>query len=122
MKGIIVLFTCIVVFGIFTNSSAALVELNNSTGHAVFDDTTNQYWIWDLNMFENQSYTTQILNISNLNTPGNEYFGFQDWHMATYTEMGALWQNEARSITSSFNPNYVFSNLKEYRGRYEDLA
>jgi len=100
-------------------TQAALINMNNGTDFVVYDDVNDQYWISDLSMFVEQTYSEQLDSISDLNTLSGEYFGLSDWHMATNQEMTDLWDYSAVELRDAFVPIYFNANYQVYEGRYE---
>lgn len=76
---------CAMAIGMVLPAHALLIDLSDSSGHVIYDDVNNNYWIWDLSMFTNTTYNDQVLNISNL-----DYFGTDNWEMANRDQMEAL--------------------------------
>ena len=66
------------------------------------DTNTGNYWYWDLDVFGGMTYAAQMSTIAGLGTYGNIDGG---WHMATGTEMQALWDAyDAPALGAAFNP------------------
>ncbi|MBU1196563.1 MAG: PEP-CTERM sorting domain-containing protein [Proteobacteria bacterium] len=88
------------ILGIVASAEAALT-LTDSTNGIVFDDNTGQYWINNLNMFTNQSYSDQLSSIDDFN--GNVYGGFNTWHVADIGEITSLFGNTWQYIDEVVN-------------------
>jgi len=90
-------------------------------GNTVYDDVSKQYWVRDLSMFNYQTYQQQLSTISSLNTGGG-YSGLSNWHMATGSELGGLYNNNGNPLFnnfSKFNPVFQNSFSIYWSGRYD---
>ena len=114
-------FLCVAVVLLLTNTvTAGLMVQEYVSGQKVtLDTTTGNYWYWNLADFINKTYAEQITAIAGLGTYGNIAGG---WHMATKSEMQALWANGAAEVTGSFNPNYISTISTNFKGRYEEAV
>jgi hypothetical protein len=121
---ILLLCALIVLIGSPTETNATLSTMTNASGDTVvWDDTANQYWYYDLSYFTMQTYASQLTNIDNLNAPTDAYFGFVDWHMASYEEMSDLWGYEINEITQTFLPSKEVANAEKWwEGRYDRIV
>jgi len=81
--------------------SANLTVCEYVTGEKVtYDDATGNYWYWNLNDFVNRNYSAQISAIAAISpTYGNIAGG---WHMASLSEMTALWTYSETNIKAAF--------------------
>jgi hypothetical protein len=106
MKKAMICLTVFFCFVITTNfSHAALIDINNASGHVIYDDVAKRYWIWDLHAFVEQTFNEQQATISASYVSTN-YFGNNTWHMATLAETKSLFSYPASNI-ELFNPTYV---------------
>jgi hypothetical protein len=105
--------------GMGSVAQALLMDQVDSNGdHVVFDDQTEQYWIWDLSTFGQQDYAGQMENIEAL-----DYYGITAWRMATLADIQGLSANGAENISNAFGeslptPSYYDSKLI---GRYNEV-
>ncbi len=118
----------VVVCGITSVSQATLTVLTEGDEKVVCDSNTGKYWYWDLSVFKSMTYEEQINGIESLNS-GSGYFGIDDWHLATRTEMDPFWSAydlPSTEIEDSFNPSYDPTDdggVQIYwRGRYEEVG
>lgn len=87
-------------------------------GDVLRDTNTGLVWYRDLKYFAGFDYATQISLIADLNQ-GDGYFNVKNWHLASTSEMDALWSAylpEEMHFESSFPMNNVLVCL----GRYEN--
>jgi hypothetical protein len=100
-------------------AQALLMDQIDSNGdHVVFDNQAEQYWIWDLSTFRQQTYAEQMDNIEVL-----DYYGITEWRMATLADIQGLSANGAENISDAFGesvptPSYYDSKLI---GRYDEV-
>jgi hypothetical protein len=92
---------------------ATLLILNSNS--VVYDTATTQYWIADLNSFINLSYSGQIDKINN-NYNNPSFFGINNWHLATLTDMIGLRNNPVADLSVAFAPP------SPWAGRYDEMA
>jgi hypothetical protein len=124
-KFLVFLGALIVLIGSPYGANAALVSMTNASGDmVVWDDTADQYWYGDLSDFTLQTYSSQLTNIDNLNDPSDPYFGFGDWHMASYEEMLDLWEYDQYDIYPEFLPSieYPIEDEAYWKGRYDSTG
>jgi len=116
-------FFCVVAVLLLTGTvSADLMVYEYVPGEKVILDTmTSNYWYRNLDDFRNMTYDEQMTSIAGLGTYGNIAGG---WHMATYTEMQALWTNSATAIVGAFSPVLPLFDFpyELYYGRYDEEA
>ena len=102
-----------------TTSHASLTTLADPTGDKVaYDDATGNYWYWDLSAMTGQTYAQNQVFISGFNVTGSEYYGLENWHMATLDEMNGLWTYNTNDLKSNFNQS---SNTPGWYGRFDEL-
>jgi hypothetical protein len=108
------------VLGTVGSAQAALIDMSTSSGHVIFDNVANKYWVWDVNAFTNQTYAQQVATIQN-NYATPQYFGLSDWRMATRTEMNALWAYGLGDL-GKFNFTLPYSSDNHFWfGRYDEV-
>ncbi|MFH2066757.1 MAG: VPLPA-CTERM sorting domain-containing protein [Pseudomonadota bacterium] len=108
-KLFIFLWAMLLVMEISVNSQAALIDLQNSSGHVVYDDQSGKYWMWDLSAYTNMTYDEQISAISNMNAPGDLYYGLDAWHIADGADL-AIFSNYPAEAFEIFNPTWIDGN------------
>lgn len=114
-----IMMLAIGMIGMGSVAQALLIGRVDSDGdHVVFDDQTEQYWIWDLSTFRQQTYAEQMDNIGVL-----DYYGITEWRMATLEDIQGLSANGAENISAAFGesvptPSYYDSKLI---GRYDEV-
>ncbi|WP_298273264.1 PEP-CTERM sorting domain-containing protein [Geobacter sp.] len=100
---------------------AILIDINNSSGHVIYDDVNNQYWAWDLTAFSNQTYQQQLATIQT-DYDDSAYFGITNWHLASFAEMVGLLAGPNQAYLNLFNPTKQQDTpVPVWSGRY-DLA
>jgi hypothetical protein len=87
------------------SAHATLSEINNASGHVVYDDVSQKYWVWDLRAFSSQTNTEQLAKIAT-DYAGANYFGNSSWHLATFAETATLFSYAASDI-EIFNSTYT---------------
>jgi len=87
-------------------SYASLNDMSDATGHVVYDDVKDQYWIWDLSFFSGPLFYSEKLDIIQ-GLCDNAYYGLNSWHLATTQEINLLWTYDYLTIADSFNPSYT---------------
>ena len=114
----ILLFLVVAVLLLTGTASANLTVYEYVTGEKVTLDTaTGNYWYWNLVDFVNMTYFEQISAIDELGTYGHIAGG---WHMASLSEMQALWTYSGLTIKSSFHPPGLAAEWAKYdHGRYD---
>ena len=111
--GFSLLFLCLI---LGQSADASLTLMTNADGQSVvYNDVSDTYWYPYLNQMPLLTYSQQLTFISNLNTPGNEYYGLNNWHMATNAEF----QNEF-SFTVMSNLNQIYETFRPTR--IEEIA
>ena len=120
MKRIMLFFLCavIIVIGTAFDSNATLSVVTDTSGdRAIWDDITGQYWYADLGDFTGQSYGGQMSGCAFLRM--TEYFGFNDWHMASYDEMVQLWNNPDYEIILFESTGTNSAGMQFWSGRFD---
>jgi hypothetical protein len=85
--------------------------------NVVYDDNAVQYWIQDLGMFAIETYTSQLDTIDDINNNVNyQSASWGTWHLASLSEMTALWLNSYDDLIAAFDPSDA--DLGEITGRY----
>lgn len=98
-------------------AQALLIDRVDSDGdHVVFDDQTEQYWIWDLSTFRYQTYAEQMDNIGAL-----DYYGITEWRMATLADIQGLSVNSVGDIFDTFGQTVGSGSNRELKGRYDEV-
>lgn len=101
-------------------AQCGLTVLEMVAGQKVTLDTnTGNYWYYGLTRFDDKTYNEQINEISGLGTYGNIAGG---WHLATFSEMTALWSYSGDTIGSNFEPagyGAPSPNAEIWAGRFE---
>lgn len=105
--------------GSFGLASATLIDLGN--GVIQNDD---QFWIKDLSLFSNQTYSEVLSTIDSLNEDNNdENSSWGEWRLASYDEMALLLNNSIDDLSGIFDPSYSdgnsFGTIIAWLGRYE---
>jgi hypothetical protein len=102
----IYLFSLGVVLLTIGPARADLIVEEHVPGQKVTLDTaTGNYWYWNLEDFTDKDYDEQITAIEDLGTYGNVAGG---WHMATESEIHALFSNDPQEVAGSFNYTHIF--------------
>lgn len=110
----------LLIIGLVFSSTGAHAALFNLPGDALaLDSNTGQSWIRDLSTFGSGAYDEQQFAINVLNQVS--YSGLSDWHMATLTDMQALWSYSAEQIELAFFPNWNPPKQNNWTGRYDSL-
>lgn len=118
------LLLCLGMVGVDT-SHAALMDIG---GGVIHDDTNDLYWIQDMSMFHNLSYADQITGISALNDVSSSFLNsdWNDFHLASFDEISALWTYDTSVLANAFDPSYMYSwaagSSDLYQGRYERVV
>ncbi len=103
-----------------TTVQAALTIQEYVPGEKVVLDTvTGHHWYWNLPDFADMTYAQQKTAIAGLGQYGGLLGG---WHMATRTEMDAIWTYTATELIDSFKDASTGANLEVYEGRYDEEA
>lgn len=98
----ITLFSVAAVLLLTGTASADLTVYEYVPGSGEFvveDGNTGKYWYWNLADFVNMTYGEQISAIDLLGTYG---YIAGSWHLASLSEMEALWTNSATNIMDAF--------------------
>ena len=82
----------------------------------VYDDVAGLYWDPNLPRFVNMTYDQQMDAIAGMGTYGNIAEG---WHMATLSEMQALWLYSISDIAAVFTP--TDTDPLFLAGRYDEI-
>ena len=100
MKRILLFVVAAVLLPIATASADLMVNEYVTGEKVTLDDVTGKYWYWNLNDFVNRNYSAQISAIAAISpTYGNIAGG---WHMASLSEMTALWTYSETNIKAAF--------------------
>lgn len=85
-------------------SYAALIPMDG----IIFDNTNNVYWIRDMALFANQTYSQQIAGIAALNSD-SDYSSpaWGSWQLATSAQIASLFTYSDQEIINAFLPSYV---------------
>jgi len=108
----ILTFICAFAFGFLflvaiTDTDASLIIQSNN--NVVYDDVSGQYWVRDLNMFEAKNYSTQISEISLLNSNASYSSYSNSWHLAKDADLSSIIINyDFTAFSSAFIPNHEF--------------
>ena len=131
MKPVVSVFTLIVLmmsFCLTVPAGATMVELNNginqynrNSGKTI----ENMFWIQDLNLFINQTYSEQQQTISGLSIK----WPWRNWWMATEGDVNTLAHNLHSNMDNFFIPAFTinhFDNTDKYlyndiEWRYDNL-
>jgi hypothetical protein len=114
--------SCVVAMILLASTAGAALTVHEfATGEWVVEDTiTGNYWIRDLQLFTEMTYSEQILVIAGLGTYSNITSG---WHMASESEMADLWSYSTIEIDMAFlTPPGIGTpegGVKYYLGRYD---
>lgn len=98
-------------------AKGGLTTLTSGSDVVVSDSLAGLVWYADLSDFTAQTYSAQLNSIAGLNTV--DYFQVNDWHMASFTEMQALWANGETEITNAFLPSIIDGADSHWIGRYD---
>lgn len=86
-----------------------IVQEDPNTLHkVVFDDAADKYWIWDMAMYENQTYQAQRAAIEQLS-----YYHSEGWRMATREDIDQLLQYTAQELAQAFGPGSGGSDFND---------
>ena len=97
----ITLFSVAAVLLLTGTASAGLMVYEYVPGEKVTLDTaTGKYWYWNLQDFQLMTYAQQIAAIGGISPTYGGIAG--GWHMASLSEMQALWTNSGTNIMSAF--------------------
>lgn len=79
------IFSLVMCVGLMATPAEALLQVMGDTEKVVFDDTTEKYWIWDMSMFTDRTYSQMQDAISSL-----DYYNITDWNMAAMEDYNLL--------------------------------
>lgn len=113
-----VIVVCFIALFISQQAQCGLMVLEPVAGQKVTLDTvTGKYWYWNLPDFTGMDHYQQVAAIANL-----DYLGNDDWHMASWSEFDAIWNNyTANEIFNAFAPTVYYSDLVQVIGRIDHI-
>jgi hypothetical protein len=103
----------------YTSAHATLIDVSNASGQVIYDTTANRYWIQNLLMFFDESYSAQKSAIGIL--AATSFYGINSWHLASLSEMDTLWLHQTADLTV-FHYAYTEGGVDHYFGRYDSPA
>lgn len=119
-RQIVFLFCTALIAGVAAPCAAELAILDVAGEKVVHDNTNHIIWIHDLTMFSNTSYPQVLAKVEDLNN--DSYFGRQDWHVATRSEIDFLWwEYGPDAIEQHFLPSGQKNEQWVWLGRYDEL-
>jgi MYXO-CTERM domain-containing protein len=107
-----------VLAGVAGRADAALVVQQTGGETGVYDDLTGRHWYWNLDDFNNLTYSQQLSKAQDLSA--TSYFGLDTWHMAGMPEIQELLSAYTDDqIADAFNPDFVRIDWTSYSGRVD---
>jgi hypothetical protein len=98
-KVLAAVFMVVTVSHVISSNAFASLTID---GNSVYDDVSKQYWVRDLGLFTNETYSQQLQSINQLNVV--KYNGQSRWHLAKTTEVVSLFSNS--NLINYFLPTY----------------
>jgi hypothetical protein len=105
--------------GMGYTANATLIDVSNASGQVIYDTVANRYWLQNLLLLFDESYSAQKSAIGVLDATA--YYGITSWHLASLPEMGTLWLHAPEELTV-FHYAYTEGGVDHYFGRYDSPA